>query len=631
MSEEVLLRPSRFLSHEEFAEYVRLARRVARFDRARRAWAVDPVVIRRNFSSAGEAMSALRELSKFVAMPREVWDRLSRMVSDAFADALIALSEGALVMVARRRLPNDVYESIRRYVRYVGGRTFRVRSPVLLGDLCDALEAHGIAYRPGRAELEALRARLLRCTVAREGGRLVVRLPVSDEVAAERLAEACTLRYFIERAVLDEEGNFVETVREERKLRLLSAAGGGTEFAMPVGLLDRVVSELRALSYDVEVEIQERPDIPYDIEPRFELMPHQKVAYKLWLEKRRGTIAIFTRGGKSFIAMRAICDLRKPTLILVTTRELASTWMTYLAKYLGLSRGQVGYLGEGRREVRPVTVAIYNSCVKHVDLVRDKFELLICDECHHVPARTFKRVVEEVDALYRMALSATPRRRDGNEELLFALCGPLVINLDYEALLSLRIVAPIEVFEARFASGEEEKLRELVSVLERHRGEKTIVFTQYVSTAERVYAHLIKSGFRAALITGSTPSSRRRRAFNDFLRGYVNVIVATTVLDEGITVPDAEVAVIYEGSGEARQMIQRIGRVLGYVPGKTAKIYEIVDVTNPKEKRAYFRRKWVRELYMVPKLKEFVEREKRGVGPPPPGKFTYQARLSVGA
>ena len=130
-----------------------------------------------------------------------------------------------------------------------------------------------------------------------------------------------------------------------------------------------------------------------------------------------------------------------------------------------------------------------------------------------------------------------------------------------------------------------------------------------------------------ALITGETPQSRRKRAFQEFLRGNVKIIVTTTVLDEGITVPDAEVAIIYEGTGEARQMIQRIGRVLGYVPGKTAKIYELVDITNPREKRAHFRRKWVKELYLFPGLDKYVASEKYGLPVKYKSKISYQTRL----
>ncbi len=183
--------------------------------------------------------------------------------------------------------------------------------------------------------------------------------------------------------------------------------------------------------------------------------------------------------------------------------------------------------------------------------------------------------------------------------LLYDLCGELVYSLTYRDLVKLKVVAPIERFDALFARSPDEKLALLVELLRRYRGSKAIVFTQYLSTAEKVYSRLLKEGFSAEMITGSTPASRRELAFKRFVEGRVNILVTTTVLDEGVTVPDAEVAVIYEGTGEARQMIQRIGRVLGYYPGKTAKVFEIIDISNPREKAAYLRRSWIRELYSL--------------------------------
>jgi len=780
--EEITLRPARFLLSEEFKEYIRLVRRIAHFDPLRKLWVVDPIIIRRNFTSKADAFSLIDKLRNYVDITPIMENKLKELINIALSS--VVFNPSNLTIRAERPIPKTAYRELKEYVKYEGSGVFRVKSVLFLDRLCDILDKYKIGYYPSRSEIERAKKRLLRCRIVRESGDLVIKLSVSDEYVIHKLRDACTIRYFVERALFDEEGNFLETIREEKRIRLLRVLGEGRELRTSVGLIDKVIKELRTLGFQVEVEITERASLPKPLSIKFKLLPHQKIAYELWHKKKRGTIAIFTRGGKSFIAMRAIYDLKKPTLILVTTRELASTWRGYLNEYLGLNKYEIGYLGEGKKDIKPITIAIYNSCVKYIDLVKDKFELLICDECltydtpiitdkgqmpigyivenklpikvlthksrfmpilgwhkiplakrltrvvledgtevkctedhmfltkrgwveasklrsedvlykinkenlshlhkennrrnlqgqlkeickvnrieyipinetqdnafvyditvkedhsyiangvvvhncHHVPANTFKNVVIKMDSLYRMALSATPKRRDGNEELLFSLCGPLIINLDYKELLALRIVAPIEIFETKFVVGEEEKLRELIKILHKHQSEKTIVFTQYISTATKIYNSLLREGFRATLITGNTPSAKRKMAFNDFLKGYTKIIVTTTVLDEGITVPDAEVAVIYEGSGEARQMIQRIGRVLGYLPGKTAKVYELVDILNPKEKKAYFRRKWVRELYMFPEVKEFVKKEKSGIREDELPKFAYQTRLDL--
>jgi superfamily II DNA or RNA helicase len=79
---------------------------------------------------------------------------------------------------------------------------------------------------------------------------------------------------------------------------------------------------------------------------------------------------------------------------------------------------------------------------------------------------------------------------------------------------------------------------------------------------------------------------RQGRFFDRFRSGKVNCIVSTTVLDEGIDVPDADVAIVLSGSGSERQLMQRIGRVLRHRDGKTALVVEIVTRNTVEEKIA---------------------------------------------
>lgn len=952
---EITISPKRFLKSYEFKKYLKLVRLIATFDNNAKCWKISEYNLKKNIHNYEELVKILAELEQYanITPSKELILQLYKKIK---SDVEI---RNNLTIVIKKIVSKEVFDELLKYLRYLGHRTFILRSTFYLDDLIKFLKDKGFEVYID-PEVNAKLKEFRSCKIYRDKGDLVIKLNYPDELVINKLKETCNVRYFIERVILDENGNFVDTVREERKLRLFKYITESNEIRTSVGLIDRIEKVLQDLGVRYTIEIEPMNDIPYQIRPNFELLPHQKVAYELWRKKKRGTIAIFTRGGKSFIALKAIAELKKPTLILVTTKELATTWKSYLTKYLSINESLIGYLGEGKKLIKPITIAIYNSCVRYIDSIRDKFELLVCDEClipdtwinteygimtidsivdkyfteketgykviapirvtdglswtevigvlrrkatemikitletgfdfivtpthpmvvyrgdkikileaqelniydkllipriqpfpakikaesylywllglaigygiingndvyfklkkidymairilealretnldykliksnlhlevvlkdflshvrgitrewgnifattkknirafirgifdscgelngnvvtikhydktmlniiarlleycgilptkvddhkilikglhletftkkigstsleiqeklkelcrlernttnkeariekkyfiipirkistmnyegfvydfttisgtfnannilthncHHVPANTFKEVVIKMSSLYRMALSATPKRRDGNEELLYALCGPLLINLDYKDLVEMRIVAPIEIFETKYVMGEKEKIKELKNILYKHFNEKAIVFTQYVNTANKLYMELLREGFKVALITGSTSQAKRKRAFQEFLKGNIKVIVATTVLDEGITVPDAEVAIIYEGTGEARQMIQRIGRVLGYMPGKTAKIYELVDITNPKEKRAHFRRKWVKELYLFPELKKYVLSEKTGIPAKYKSKFVYQMRL----
>ncbi|WP_288006634.1 DEAD/DEAH box helicase [Thermofilum sp.] len=592
----------RGLSEEEFQEFLRLAREIANYNPEDKSWSISPEKLERK--DKGEVARILARLKRLSTLgDREVSLVLS-MLDDFKQKARIG-SDLRLLGIPGSLLDKLAVDSeLGGFVVFDGGDP-RLKSVMFVKKVAGLLrEKYGLEVDFDRG--------LLKVEVRRENGELVWKLSYLDKLLFSKVSELGTLKYYIEKAVLSGEGEFEGTELVERRIRVVRVDWHKKEFFTPVALLNKFEKFFLDIGFSVTRVFEERSPISINMQRNFSLLPHQEEVYRLWSRKRRGTVAIFTRGGKSFIALQAIHDLHLPTIVFVTTKELLETWITYFEKYLGIPRSFIGVLGAGEQKIRDITVATYTSATKYIDSIRSRFELAIFDEAHHVPASTFKQVALQIDALYRLALSATPERRDRNEALLFELCGELLYKLTYEDLVSLKVVAPIEVMDAFFVEGPKEKIKKLLDLLERHKNGKIIIFTQYLQTANELFEVLRQKGYKAELITGETPEAKRENSFRNFVDGRSNIIVTTTVLDEGITVPDADVAVIYEGTGEGRQMIQRIGRVLGYLPGKTAKIYEIIDVTNPREKSAYRRRSWVLELYRTRNLEEIVRAVKEG-------------------
>ena len=428
-------------------------------------------------------------------------------------------------------------------------------------------------------------------------GALVVFPRPLAEAERARLEELCSLDYYQQRVV---EGG-VELVPTRLSLvkPLSSRAFLAPYFAV------RLVEEF---AREVGLRVEDRVKWPEEqievVKRGFRLYRFQEEALEAWRRAgMRGTIVMPTGAGKTFVAMAAIAELRLPTLICVTTVELARQWARRLRECLGI---EAGILAGGEKRVRGVTVATYHSAARSLGELYDKFGLVVYDEGHHLPAETFKEIAFRVKARYTMVLSATPERADGNELLIFKAAGEPVYVTSYLDLVLRGILAPLKLEkvyvelegdeEAEYASvageGGERDLRrtsELIRIASKARrkleavkeivgGEegRVIVFCQYVDQAEAAYAAIRQVEPRCALVTGSTPKGRRLRALEDFRRGSVRVLVTTTVLDEGVDVPDADVAVILSGTGQARQMVQRVGRVLRWTPGKVAKVYEVI-------------------------------------------------------
>ncbi|MEF8901503.1 MAG: helicase-related protein, partial [Halovenus sp.] len=126
---------------------------------------------------------------------------------------------------------------------------------------------------------------------------------------------------------------------------------------------------------------------------------------------------------------------------------------------------------------------------------------------------------------------------------------------------------------------------EFADILERHTGDRIIVFT---ASTDLVYR--LSERFLLPAITHETGATERHEILERFREGTYSRVVAANVLDEGVDVPDANVAVVLSGSGSEREFTQRLGRILRPGEGKRALLYELVTAETAEERVARRRR-----------------------------------------
>jgi superfamily II DNA or RNA helicase len=130
------------------------------------------------------------------------------------------------------------------------------------------------------------------------------------------------------------------------------------------------------------------------------------------------------------------------------------------------------------------------------------------------------------------------------------------------------------------------KVERLAGILDRHRGDRTIVFTAHTDLVYR-----LSERFLLPAITHETGAAERREILERFRQGEYSRIVTANVLDEGVDVPDANVAVVLSGSGSEREFTQRLGRILRPSgEGERALLYELVTEETAEERVARRRR-----------------------------------------
>jgi superfamily II DNA or RNA helicase len=115
------------------------------------------------------------------------------------------------------------------------------------------------------------------------------------------------------------------------------------------------------------------------------------------------------------------------------------------------------------------------------------------------------------------------------------------------------------------------KLDYLEHLLYVHRQDRAIIFTQDNRTA-----YAVARRFLIPAITHQTKVRERSEILSNLSSGVYGAVVTSKVLNEGVDVPEANVAVVISGSGSVREHVQRLGRILRKKDGKQAVLYELV-------------------------------------------------------
>lgn len=371
------------------------------------------------------------------------------------------------------------------------------------------------------------------------------------------------------------------------------------------------------------------------------LRNEQEEAVRAWLQTGRGVVVMPTGSGKTEVALSVMSRAGTSTLVVAPIRDLMYQWHQRILRGLGYD---AGILGDSTYNVKPVTVTTYDSACIHMSTLGNHFQLIIFDECHHLPGPMRGDAARMSAAPLRLGLSATPERTDRKHLELGHLIGPEVYRLGVEELRG-KTLADFEIFripvhlksheQARynFLSQEisqyiyerrqkdpkfnwqvlcaesnsdtssrrvmryfrekqsienraAEKLRVLEDLFRLHQGSPLVVFTGSNSMARDV-----SSRFLVPCLLSHCGKDERREYIEGLRDGKYPVLVANQILDEGVDLPVVKVAVVIGGMSSTKQAKQRLGRILRRSGDSAAILYEVVCADTTEVKRSRQRRK----------------------------------------
>ncbi len=398
-----------------------------------------------------------------------------------------------------------------------------------------------------------------------------------------------------------------ERIPEECTLDITPQNNTLTYYIYPYQLW-KLIDCLSKLSIKVHSEIKEPQPLNLELRKRIILRDYQlNIIRKIKTLNYKGTIMLPTGAGKTILALEIISSLKLPTLVTVPTIALLKQWENVVKSYFSMEEDGIGIYGGGEKKIGEITLATYKSASTHNFLTRnmDNFGLIIFDEAHHLLNARNIEIPRRLTARHRIGLTATIHEKEyatwGLDKLVGQLIqGPTIAELQMRNYSAELIYKPIPVkltkleldllnkmrkkkqrrkIMRKLIYFPTQKINKVEELLKRHAHDQVIIFTKHKETARE-----IAETFGIPLITSDIPPTERFRFIKLFAEKKITKIVTAEVLDEGVDIPSANVAIIVSGRGSNRQLIQRIGRILRPKGGEKAFVYELYTKKTFEEK-----------------------------------------------
>ena len=326
-----------------------------------------------------------------------------------------------------------------------------------------------------------------------------------------------------------------------------------------------------------------------------ELRPYQREAEAAILNEwetgvLRTLLVLPTGCGKTIVFSKVIEDRVRAgdrVLVLAHRGELLEQASDKLAKATGLrcatEKADESCLGSWYR----VVVGSVQSLMREKRLSRfahDYFQTIVVDEAHHVLSDGYQRVLDHFGQAKVLGVTATPDRGDMRnlgqcfQSLAYEYTLPKAIREGFlTPIKALTIPLKLDLTGVGIQSGDfkagdlgtalDPYLEQIADEMHRHCSDrKTVVFLPLVKTSRKFRDILLRHGFRAAEVNGT--SQDRAQILSDFDAGKYNVLCNSMLLTEGWDCPSVDCIVVLRPTKVRSLYSQMVGRGTRLFRGK---------------------------------------------------------------
>lgn len=355
---------------------------------------------------------------------------------------------------------------------------------------------------------------------------------------------------------------------------------------LPRGFLSRLLNFCyeNNIEYEVSFVTPRLPDCKF--KSNIKLKEAQRDIVELAQAEKQGIIVAPPSSGKTMIGLELIAKHQKPALVLVHRQQLLDQWVDRTQKFLNIPKIQIGRFSGSKKSIgKEITVGLLQSFARSHDLVkyRDKFGTIIVDECHHIPAKTFREVIANLNPEFLYGLTATPKRKHNDEQLIYVYIGDIIADMsDYitaghkqsvhfetvirETALAVPFNWKTDQFNliANVVSYDTSRNAIVVGdILEQVKlGRKTLVLSERKEHLKILELYL-NGQCETLMFTGDDSATSRVSKMKQISDGHYQVLLATgQIFGEGMHIDNIEALVLAFPFAFEGKLTQYVGRLM---------------------------------------------------------------------
>lgn len=321
-----------------------------------------------------------------------------------------------------------------------------------------------------------------------------------------------------------------------------------------------------------------------DFDSEIILQDHQEIALEKVCEKDFGVIVSPPGSGKTVIGLEIIAEKRQPALIIVHRKQLFDQWIERIQDFLKIQKKEIGQFGNQKKKIgKKITVAMIQSLSRLGDYneIANAFGTIIIDECHHIPAKSFREAIVNFNAFYLYGLTATPKRKNNDQKLIFVYIGNILHQVNQQQFLAERnIQTEINIKETELFAPFDykiDKYETISQILVYDTQRNSLILRDIESNAKRFKTILVlserkahvdilnlylKDKYETITIHGDDSEGARKSKIEQIKQGHFKIVISTgQFFGEGIDISNLEcLFIVYPFAFEGK-LIQYIGRI----------------------------------------------------------------------